>query len=212
MTDTLEASPLAFEVTALAPERQREVIAARDRYERALRRMIQDGIAAGDSGRRTRRRRSSRSSVPSTGLPGGTGRRGPSVPTSSDGSSRSISSEDSRVAEPARERVMRALQLAEVGAPLVLVEVPGTRPRPRRGGRRSRRLRRLPHRHRVLEGRRADEAAAPAHARSRDRGHGRGGGPGVRGARWPGGDRPRRHPCGTCDLCTSGRATCAARS
>jgi AcrR family transcriptional regulator len=48
MTDTLEASPLAFEVTALAPERQREVIAARDRYERALRRMIQDGIAAGD--------------------------------------------------------------------------------------------------------------------------------------------------------------------
>jgi len=48
MTDTLEGSPLAFEVTALAPERQREVIAARDRYERALRRMIQDGIAAGD--------------------------------------------------------------------------------------------------------------------------------------------------------------------
>jgi len=48
MTDTLEASPLAFEVTALAPARQREVIAARDRYERALRRMIQDGIAAGD--------------------------------------------------------------------------------------------------------------------------------------------------------------------
>jgi len=48
MTDTLEGSPLAFEVTALAPERQREVIAARDRYERALRRMIQDGITAGD--------------------------------------------------------------------------------------------------------------------------------------------------------------------
>lgn len=48
MTDTLEASPLAFEVTALSPERQREVIAARDRYERALRRMIQDGVAAGD--------------------------------------------------------------------------------------------------------------------------------------------------------------------
>ena len=48
MTDTLEGSPLAFEVTALAPERQRSVIAARDRYERALRRMIQDGIAAGE--------------------------------------------------------------------------------------------------------------------------------------------------------------------
>jgi TetR/AcrR family transcriptional regulator len=48
MTDTLEGSPLAFEVTALAPDRQREVIAARDKYERALRRMIEDGIAAGD--------------------------------------------------------------------------------------------------------------------------------------------------------------------
>jgi TetR/AcrR family transcriptional regulator len=48
MTDTLEGSPLAFEVTALAPDRQREIIAARDRYERALRRMIQDGVAAGD--------------------------------------------------------------------------------------------------------------------------------------------------------------------
>jgi AcrR family transcriptional regulator len=48
MTDTLEGSPLAFEVTALAPDRQREIIAARDRYERALRRMIQDGVAAGE--------------------------------------------------------------------------------------------------------------------------------------------------------------------
>jgi len=48
MTDTLEGSPLAFEVTALAPDHQREVIAARDKYERALRRMLQDGVAAGD--------------------------------------------------------------------------------------------------------------------------------------------------------------------
>jgi TetR/AcrR family transcriptional regulator len=48
MTDTLEGSPLAFEVTALSPNLQREIIAARDKYERALRRMIQDGIAAGD--------------------------------------------------------------------------------------------------------------------------------------------------------------------
>jgi TetR/AcrR family transcriptional regulator len=48
MTDTLEGSPLAFEVTALSPDLQREIIAARDKYERALRRMIQDGIAAGD--------------------------------------------------------------------------------------------------------------------------------------------------------------------
>ena len=48
MTDTLEGSPLAFEVTALSRDRQREIIAARDKYERALRRMIQDGMAAGD--------------------------------------------------------------------------------------------------------------------------------------------------------------------
>ena len=48
MIDTLEGSPLAFEVTALSPERQRGVIAARDRYERALRKMIEDGIAAGE--------------------------------------------------------------------------------------------------------------------------------------------------------------------
>jgi AcrR family transcriptional regulator len=48
MTDTLEGSPLAFEVTALSLERQREVIAARDRYEHALRKMIEDGVTAGD--------------------------------------------------------------------------------------------------------------------------------------------------------------------
>jgi TetR/AcrR family transcriptional regulator len=48
MIDTLEGSPLAFEVTALSAERQRGVIAARDRYERALRKMIQQGIAAGE--------------------------------------------------------------------------------------------------------------------------------------------------------------------
>ena len=48
MTDTLEGSPLAFEVTALSAGRQREVIAARDRYERALRRIIAQGIADGE--------------------------------------------------------------------------------------------------------------------------------------------------------------------
>jgi TetR/AcrR family transcriptional regulator len=48
MIETLEGSPLAFEVPALSPERQRPVIAARDRYERALRRIIADGIAAGE--------------------------------------------------------------------------------------------------------------------------------------------------------------------
>ena len=44
MTDTLEGSPLAFEVTALSAERQRAVIAGRDRYERALRRVIARGV------------------------------------------------------------------------------------------------------------------------------------------------------------------------
>jgi AcrR family transcriptional regulator len=48
MTDTLEGSPLAFEVTALSAERQRGVIAARDRYERALRRIIAQGIEEGE--------------------------------------------------------------------------------------------------------------------------------------------------------------------
>jgi AcrR family transcriptional regulator len=48
MTDTLEGSPLAFEVTALSPERQEEVIAARDRYERGLRRIIESGIESGE--------------------------------------------------------------------------------------------------------------------------------------------------------------------
>jgi TetR/AcrR family transcriptional regulator len=47
MTDTLEGSPLAFEVTALPQERRAAVIAARDRYERALRRMIDRGIKVG---------------------------------------------------------------------------------------------------------------------------------------------------------------------
>ena len=40
MTETLQGSPLAFEVAALKPELQREVIAGRDRYERALRELI----------------------------------------------------------------------------------------------------------------------------------------------------------------------------
>lgn len=48
MTDTLEGSPLAFEVTALAPAHQAEVIASRDRYERALREIIEQGIADGE--------------------------------------------------------------------------------------------------------------------------------------------------------------------
>jgi TetR/AcrR family transcriptional regulator len=48
MTDTLEGSSLAFEVTALAPAHQREVISARDRYEQALRNVIVQGIVDGE--------------------------------------------------------------------------------------------------------------------------------------------------------------------
>ena len=48
MTDTLEGSPLAFEVTALSPKRQQEIIAARDRYERGLREIIAKGIKTGE--------------------------------------------------------------------------------------------------------------------------------------------------------------------
>lgn len=48
MTDTLEGSPLAFEVTALSQERQDEIIQARDRYERGLRRIIAQGIESGE--------------------------------------------------------------------------------------------------------------------------------------------------------------------
>lgn len=44
MTDTLDGSPLAFEVGSLGPARQAGIIAGRDRYERALRRIIDDGI------------------------------------------------------------------------------------------------------------------------------------------------------------------------
>ena len=47
MTDTLDGSPLAFEVPALAPARQAEIITGRDAYERELRRMIDQGIRSG---------------------------------------------------------------------------------------------------------------------------------------------------------------------
>jgi AcrR family transcriptional regulator len=48
MTETLEGSPLAFEVSAFSPERQRELMAARDAYERAVRRIIVAGIRRGE--------------------------------------------------------------------------------------------------------------------------------------------------------------------
>jgi AcrR family transcriptional regulator len=47
MTETLEGSSLALEVTALSPHHRDEVIAGRDRYEQALRDMVCRGIEAG---------------------------------------------------------------------------------------------------------------------------------------------------------------------
>ena len=48
MTDTMDGSPIAFEVPALSAERQAEVIAARDRYERSLRKIIDQGVKSGE--------------------------------------------------------------------------------------------------------------------------------------------------------------------
>jgi TetR/AcrR family transcriptional regulator len=48
MTDTLEGSALALEVSALSPRRRAEVIAERDRYERALRDIVQEGVQRGE--------------------------------------------------------------------------------------------------------------------------------------------------------------------
>lgn len=48
MTNTLEGSPLAFEVPALAPKRQAEIIAARDAYEHEVRRFVEQGIRRGE--------------------------------------------------------------------------------------------------------------------------------------------------------------------
>ncbi len=48
MTETLEGSPLAFEVHALAPEHRAEIIRGRDRYERGVRRVIEAGVRAGE--------------------------------------------------------------------------------------------------------------------------------------------------------------------
>lgn len=47
MTDTLDGSPLAFEVTAMGAKHQAEIIYGRDRYEREIRRIIEHGIRAG---------------------------------------------------------------------------------------------------------------------------------------------------------------------
>jgi AcrR family transcriptional regulator len=47
MTDTLDGSPLAFEVTALGARHQAEIIYGRDRYEREVRRIIAQGVRDG---------------------------------------------------------------------------------------------------------------------------------------------------------------------
>lgn len=48
MTNTLEGSPLAFEVPALSPKRRAEIVAGRDRYERVLRELVAAGVRAGE--------------------------------------------------------------------------------------------------------------------------------------------------------------------
>jgi AcrR family transcriptional regulator len=48
MTDTVEGSPSAFDVAALSPAHQRDIIAGRDRYERGMRSLIRDGIDRGE--------------------------------------------------------------------------------------------------------------------------------------------------------------------
>jgi AcrR family transcriptional regulator len=48
MTETLQGSPLAFEVTSFSPARQRAMIRDRDRYEHGVRRIIERGIRSGE--------------------------------------------------------------------------------------------------------------------------------------------------------------------
>jgi hypothetical protein len=48
MTDSVEGSPLAFEVPALSPPLQSQVVHARDRYERGLRDIIAEGMQRGE--------------------------------------------------------------------------------------------------------------------------------------------------------------------
>ncbi len=48
MTDTLEGSSLALEVSALSPAHRAEVITARDRYEQALRDIVRHGVVTGE--------------------------------------------------------------------------------------------------------------------------------------------------------------------
>ena len=47
MTDTLDGSPLAIEVTAMDVKHQAEIVTGRDRYKREIRRIIEHGIRDG---------------------------------------------------------------------------------------------------------------------------------------------------------------------
>jgi AcrR family transcriptional regulator len=47
MTETLEGSPLAFEVPALTPQRRAEIVAGRDRYEQLLRQLVAEAVTEG---------------------------------------------------------------------------------------------------------------------------------------------------------------------
>jgi AcrR family transcriptional regulator len=47
VTEALGGSPVAFEVASLPPERQDEIVAARDRYERELREILSLGMREG---------------------------------------------------------------------------------------------------------------------------------------------------------------------
>lgn len=48
MTETLEGSPLAFEVPALSARRRASIIAGRDRYEHLLRELVAEGARRGE--------------------------------------------------------------------------------------------------------------------------------------------------------------------
>ena len=48
MTEKLEGSPLAFEVSALSPDRRAEIIAGRDRFEGVLRELVAKGVEQGE--------------------------------------------------------------------------------------------------------------------------------------------------------------------
>lgn len=48
VADTFEGSTLAFEVPALSPHHQREIVARRDAYERGIREIISRGVETGE--------------------------------------------------------------------------------------------------------------------------------------------------------------------